>query len=436
VSESRTVRRLKVLSAAFLLVLSGSSAFAQSAAVSNVQAQLSQIKGSEESAFCYSVQNGEVEGINAEKPVKIASVMKLVTSFWAIEALGSPNYRWTTRLYYQPATGELHVEGSGDPFFTRDRLYLLVSDLNKAGIRSLNRVTADSSFKMGLFLTDIAFRTRVEHVERSQIGVSSGLLMMAFNTSQWKFAKDDSYARARDANGSLLANSVELKTSSADVVSSNPLSGQSGVRVFEIQSAPLRSYLKRMNIMSANPIADELYHSLGGKPGFKRFLGSRLAYAAASSEIESGSGLPIDGPPRRDTLMSCANVIRTIRLLDQDLQQKHSLSLADITLVSGIDTEGEPTFEQGSGSLAVKTGTVNGAKNLAGIFNTNAGSVYFGIFMQGKAANDGARAKVLAALMSSYNSVAYQRAGFQFLPLDSRMTLRESTSGSVSIIQH
>ncbi|RYZ77557.1 MAG: hypothetical protein EOP05_01400 [Proteobacteria bacterium] len=423
-----SISKVKALCVGAVLVAQGSVAFAGGTTISSVQAQLNRIKGGGSSSFCYVVEGGAVQGINADKPVRIASVMKLMTSFWAIEKLGSPNFRWKTKIYYQASNGEMHIEGSRDPFFHRDRMYLLLSDLNRAGIKSLNRLTVDRNFKMGMAIPDVSNHLNESSRNTSQTNVTRDDLMQNFNTAKWWGDRKATYARIRKENQTPeLLKEISFKVNAADIVPSNPLAGKPGVKVFEIRSAPLRYYLKRMNIMSANPMADELFYSLGGVSGFANFLQSNYGMGNAATDVHSGSGLPI-GPPRNDSSMSCSAVVRIIRRMDLDLEKKHGMDLADVVMVAGIDTADSPTFKDGSKSLVVKTGTLTAgdarAKNLAGSMQTTSGEVYFGIFMQGAAAGSGPRQSILNAFMSKFSRKAVNRKTFHFDALDNEMRLR------------
>ncbi|MHB1352362.1 MAG: D-alanyl-D-alanine carboxypeptidase/D-alanyl-D-alanine endopeptidase [Thiobacillus sp.] len=77
---------------------------------------------------------------NAEAALNPASVMKLVTSFAALDQLG-PDYRWTTELWLDGPVahggvldGDLIVRGRGDPTLTLERMWLLQRALRARGV--------------------------------------------------------------------------------------------------------------------------------------------------------------------------------------------------------------------------------------------------------------------------------------------------------------
>ncbi len=420
---------IKKLVIATALLLQSASVFAQeSDVVKSVRNQLRNLNNT--GAFCYVVEGGQVQGVNADQPVRIASVMKLMTTFWALETYGGPNARLKSTIHYRAATGELHIEGSRDPFVNRDRFLLLLSDLNRLGIKSVNRLTVDTNFRIGLELFNPAFNLSEGHAAKSTSIVSPHDLLDMFNTKNWFESRKSYYAKLRRNNESLnLVPEISFEVSRTNVYTGNPLAGQPGVVKFEFQSAPLGEYLKKLNILSVNPAADELFWSLGGPAGFKNFLERSYEMGASAEDVNTGSGLPFYDPNRDDTSMSCSAVVRLIRRMDANLEQKYGKDLADVMMISGIDTEPGATFNDGSGSLIVKTGTLTApgavAKNLAGVMQTTEGEVYFGIFLNGPGSNSGNVRSALSKLASKYRRVRVNRRPFVWQQLDSAMQLQK-----------
>ncbi len=77
---------------------------------------------------------------NADAALNPASVMKLVTSFAALNRLG-PGYAWTTEVWADGPVadgvldGNLVIKGYGDPTLTLERMWLLQRELRARGIR-------------------------------------------------------------------------------------------------------------------------------------------------------------------------------------------------------------------------------------------------------------------------------------------------------------
>lgn len=83
-----------------------------------------------------------VLAINADKPMNPASVMKLLTTYAALEQLGI-NYRWRNAFYTAAPLngdvlqGDMVLRGMGDPALTVERFWLLVRKLRDAGVREI-----------------------------------------------------------------------------------------------------------------------------------------------------------------------------------------------------------------------------------------------------------------------------------------------------------
>lgn len=79
---------------------------------------------------------------NADAALNPASVMKLVTSFAALDRLG-PEYAWTTDVWADGPivdgvlAGDLVVKGYGDPTLTLERMWLLQRELRARGVRHI-----------------------------------------------------------------------------------------------------------------------------------------------------------------------------------------------------------------------------------------------------------------------------------------------------------
>ncbi|WP_415033286.1 D-alanyl-D-alanine carboxypeptidase/D-alanyl-D-alanine-endopeptidase [Azonexus sp.] len=90
---------------------------------------------------------------NARQAMNPASVMKLVTTFAALDLLG-PAYTWQTRVSSDaPAVngvlpGNLYLQGSGDPQFGSEHLWQLLRQLRARGIE---RITGDIVLDRSVF---------------------------------------------------------------------------------------------------------------------------------------------------------------------------------------------------------------------------------------------------------------------------------------------
>lgn len=78
-----------------------------------------------------------------ERPMNPASVMKLVTTFAALDQLG-PAYTWRTPFYFGGPVqagvlrGPLYIQGQGDPRLVMERLWLALRRLQAMGVRAID----------------------------------------------------------------------------------------------------------------------------------------------------------------------------------------------------------------------------------------------------------------------------------------------------------
>lgn len=84
-----------------------------------------------------------VYSYQADKPMLIASNMKLITSYVALKNLGA-NFQWQTKLAYtgringQTLDGNLYLIGGGDPTLTSSNINTLLESMTSLGIRKIN----------------------------------------------------------------------------------------------------------------------------------------------------------------------------------------------------------------------------------------------------------------------------------------------------------
>src|SRR6185503_7881257 len=80
--------------------------------------------------------------LNAASARNPASVMKLVTTYAALELLG-PAYRWKTEAYVDG--DDLVLKGSGDPKLNYESFWMLLRNVRARGVRELRDVVLDRS---------------------------------------------------------------------------------------------------------------------------------------------------------------------------------------------------------------------------------------------------------------------------------------------------
>ena len=113
-----------------------------------------------ESAVSVVVQEAGVNvprvSFNADRPMNPASLMKLLTTYAALEILG-PAYTWKTgawidgKLEDGKLEGDLYLKGGGDPKLTFERFWLLLRSLRARGLREIH---GDLVLDRSLFAAD------------------------------------------------------------------------------------------------------------------------------------------------------------------------------------------------------------------------------------------------------------------------------------------
>ena len=116
-----------------------------------------------------------------DEPFQIASVAKVVTSAAALAILG-PEYKYRTTLYIpqegwdgsDTLKGDLWLRGAGDPTFTAEMLWRLVSELKMLGIRKITgSVVIDDSFFDGVTAPPLYDQRHEDNAYRAPVGAAS-----------------------------------------------------------------------------------------------------------------------------------------------------------------------------------------------------------------------------------------------------------------------
>jgi D-alanyl-D-alanine carboxypeptidase/D-alanyl-D-alanine-endopeptidase (penicillin-binding protein 4) len=138
---------LALIVGAFILLTSSRSAGASTPLPAPVAQVARAMKVPESSVSVWVQRIGDAQprvAVNADTPRNPASVMKLVTSFAALEALG-PAYTWKTEFHLaQPlrpdgSTDELWVRGGGDPFLVLEEHWRMLGALRERGLTRIER---------------------------------------------------------------------------------------------------------------------------------------------------------------------------------------------------------------------------------------------------------------------------------------------------------
>jgi serine-type D-Ala-D-Ala carboxypeptidase/endopeptidase (penicillin-binding protein 4) len=394
-------------------------------------------------SLCYAKEPTEgadlkVEGYNVNGRVRMASVSKLITSYWAIKQLG-PDYKYRTKFYFDPATKELHIEGARDPFFGRRTIYYIVSELNRVGISEISKLTFDEAFTFFPSVEDKSMRY-------TSIGVAGGVtkesvqagLEFVLNTSRWEKIHFTRYKEVKGLaakKGLTFTESPQLATLTVQFQSRSEFVPRAHFQVYEYSSVSIRDYLKQMNNYSLNYTADEIFRTLGGTKRFAEFMYDDLRITNKELYMQTGSGLPDSFHGERvDNHSDCATLMKVVHEMSKYMRTSKLGDLKDIMMVAGVDagTLGK-FYEEPSlrGAVVAKTGTLSTAITLNGYASTQSGRIYFGLNWQIGDESSSAKARtyrdqVVAELVKDFGGAkALKYTPREFAPFDQNSKFSE-----------
>ncbi|MBL7554444.1 MAG: D-alanyl-D-alanine carboxypeptidase [Bdellovibrionaceae bacterium] len=340
------------------------------------------IWGSSLNSFCHlDAQKSSglgIRGTNIDQKLPIASVSKLITSYWALIEKGR-DYRFYTKVFYRKnvdGTGIVHIQGGNDPYFSKEFLHLVISELNLKGIKSVKELSFDEKFKFVWNINSTAVAVG-DYTPESPTpdDVLRNLLRVKNLTTDYSktlaFAKEHGISMV--ATAQLLVKKFSfLKTTEFH---------SDGFEFMTFRSSPLSVLLKEMNRNSNNYSANIIFESVGGAKDFKKFIENRLKLTTDDIEIFNGSGnkLSIEGSGNYNSAR-CSVVLKILIDFDNVLKAQ-SLKFEDIVSVVGADVTSSSSNlynnEVTENSVIAKTGTVSPAILLAGVISTKKGNVYF-----------------------------------------------------------
>jgi len=310
-------------------------------------------------SFCYST-NGVIEGYRTNSLQKIASVTKLLTTFFSSETLDlSKTYKTKIYIYKD----KLHIEGGGDPYFDSDKLLLLFEALNRLGYRTFKHVTFDKDF--------LFYKIDDRHVDITTDKVRSRLAeyLNINNLKLLNYIWKENQIVALKEGIRLSYKIPRIVSSSVNYSQINPLINEPH-SLYIHESKPLYMLLKTMNLESNNLIAQNVFSEASVAKNFKDLM-TEKGIDEESFKIYSGSGLPVmTNPGRLDNLATCNMILKVISLLPESLR-RHNLELSDVIAVAGKDNgtiAGRFSFvSQAKGAVLAKTGTLRDTSTLAGL---------------------------------------------------------------------
>lgn len=340
-------------------------------------------------SYCEVLQDStNYSGFRDTKPYPLASLSKVVTSSWVLYRFG-PDYRfkseWSLKAV-DAANGiyDAYLKANYDPVINTEKILFYLAQLNARGVRSIRELTIDETTRIYLSVLN------QPHLELSQVPVSiedSGKsLFQTMNSENWgpntevAAKKLKSWMQAKNLKFSL---PTSFEVQSVVYRPSQEINRDRYNQGFTIDSAPVLTYLKTINVASNNYLSDFLFWRLGGAKQFIQFQTQQLKLSANDMSVYTGSGLADQrSGVRKDNMGSCQSMLKVLRYIHRKANDSQ-VNLGFLLLNSSRDIEG--TFQSKvpmnlrTDNLVVKTGRLfdNPALNLAGVVSTRRGAMYF-----------------------------------------------------------
>lgn len=131
--------------------------------------------------------------VGIDRSLNPASVIKLVTTFAALEILG-PAYTWKTEAYVDGTLtgdrldGNLVLKGYGDPQLTLENFWLFVRDLRSRGVRE---ITGDLVLDRSFFAIDNHDPAQFDNEPTRPYNVGPDALLLNFKSFRLRFVPDE-----------------------------------------------------------------------------------------------------------------------------------------------------------------------------------------------------------------------------------------------------
>jgi serine-type D-Ala-D-Ala carboxypeptidase/endopeptidase (penicillin-binding protein 4) len=310
--------------------------------------------------------------INGKIPVPAASLTKTATSLAALTTWGLDK-RFDTIIGVRGKvsggvlTGDLVIQGGGDPLFVWEDAIALAQSLNKLGISKVTgNLIVEGKFHMN-YTSDPQKAGELLKQALTGINIPPALLTTDF--------KDVNFVKLPTApadNGQKLPQvSIAGKVLNT-IAPTSPI-----VPLIKHRSLPLSEIVRQMNIYSNNEIAQMLADSVGGAEQVMKIASTTAKFPAAEIQLINGSGLGVQNR------LSPRAVCQIFRTLQQQLQPAN-LTLADIFPVAGVEQLGTLKDRRLPVGTTIKTGTLNEVSALSGVMPTrDRGLVWFVIINKG-----------------------------------------------------
>jgi D-alanyl-D-alanine carboxypeptidase/D-alanyl-D-alanine-endopeptidase (penicillin-binding protein 4) len=295
--------------------------------------------------------NEVVLSVNEDQPRSPASVIKVLTTYAALDALG-PSYTWKTRAYVNGRlangvlNGDLIVVGGGDPYMTSERWWRFVQDLREQG---LAKITGDFVIDHSYFAPQEGSRGDFDAQPFRTYNVLPDALMVNFQTSRF----------------TVIANTLRDQP----LILVNPLPSNLELRnQVRLGNGRCQGYDRGIEFDTPEPIdapnllvVRGVFPTACGSYSISRAIMSAPDYAYGTFRtLWTQSGGAIDGAMRIETLpadaallyeydsLPLAEVIRLVNKYSNNVMARH------LMLTLGVEKYGPPATID-SGRNAVRT---------------------------------------------------------------------------------
>lgn len=318
-------------------------------------------------------QRGGEAGINP------ASVVKVATSLWALERLGS-DFRFETRFFARghvqaerrEVRGDLVVQGGRDPDFHVENAFLVAQALNQAGIERVSgALIVGRTFWMGW--ENGSSGRNGDPLQRGV--VMAGRLRQAWDPRRWTSSTRAAWRVFAARRGLPVGAPPRVVVAGGVGVDGERRQGD---LVVVHRSQPLVDILKRFNAFSNNDI-ERLGEILGPPEELAGLIAARCRVPRAEVRLETISGLG-------SNVLSPRGVVALLKEF-RSTCDRLGLKVQDVLPQAGCDpgtvTRFFPRLSSGEAAAALvgKTGTLTatdgGVSVLAGFLSTAQGELLF-----------------------------------------------------------
>ncbi len=299
-------------------------------------------------------------------PLPAASLTKIATTLASLSKWGA-KHQFVTNIYVTGeitagiVTGDLIVEGSGDPFFVWEEAIAIANTLNQLGI---------SKVRGNLLITDKFYMNYQDRALKA-----GELFKQGLNRQLWQPQVRQQYLQ-------MPVGTKQPEVAIASEVKAIDRVPSDARLLISHQSLPLAEILRQMNIYSNNKMAQILADLLGGAAVAGQTSAEIAGFDPTEIELVNGSGLS------EENRISPHAVVKMLMAIDR-LLREDSFSAADLFPTAGRDVVGTVRGRNLPTGTTIKTGTLNNVSALAGVIPTsNRGNVYFSIINYGRQIDD------------------------------------------------